>query len=335
MKKTKPTIISICLTVFNEEKTIDSLLHSLLSQTKKPDEIVICDGGSSDGTVQIIKKIQKKNSSITLFTSKGNVAHGRNVAIKHARGELIACIDAGCVARRDWLHLLMKEWERGGSRIKSGMTNNSIISGFYEMKWTNSFQKIMSLYRGTHPKRYDPKMFIPSCRSVLFSKNVWKQLKGFDESLSLSGEDTDFFYRAVKAGYTINRVKNAIVYWNEPKQFSFKDFKKFYYYAKGDAQTGIWWDPIKKFRTHNIKILTIYIRYSIFSLLIIANWIPVYAGMTNFVFLVFSFLFYVSWSVWKWRDVVTDWRERLWIPVIQIGTDMMVMAGFLVGMVLR
>jgi glycosyltransferase involved in cell wall biosynthesis len=329
---------SICVTIFNEEKTIENLLQSLFSQTHKPTEIVICDGGSRDRTVQLIKSLQRRHKYIKLIISPGNVAHGRNQSIKHAKGDIIACIDAGCIARRDWLkklvgpYLYKRSLElRSRSRIKFGMTEVNIVAGFYEMKWTNSFQKIMALYRGTPAERYDVNTFIPSCRSVAFKKKVWGKLNGFDESLSLSGEDTDFFYRAVKEGYSIKRIKNAVVYWNEPMHFGMRDFKKFYYYARGDAQTGIWWDPIKKWRTHNVKITTIYFRYLIILFSIAASlFIPVVRVVP-----VLFVLLYLLWSIWKWRDVVTDWKERLWIPVVQIGTDVLVMSGFLAGLIHR
>ncbi len=313
--------VSVCITVYNEEATIEELLTSLFRQTKKPSEIVICDGGSTDKTIQIIQRLQKKNKSIRLFTSFGNVAHGRNFAIRNAKYSIIATIDAGCVAKKDWLENLLKGY---------GMTMD-VVAGFYEMKWKTPFQKIMALYRGTHPKRYDPNSFIPSCRSVAFTKSLWKSLGGFDETLTLSGEDTQFFNQAVVRNKKIARVQNACVEWKEPEQFTYADFVKFFHYAKGDAQTGIWWDPVKKWRTHNIKIVSIWVRYLFLIMAILSiykytsNWISAFAGMTSLLFL------YGFWSIWKWRDVVTKWNERLWIPVVQVGTDVMVMTGFLVG----
>jgi len=322
MASPKSLLISICITTFNEEETITELLDSLFFQTVRPFEIFICDGGSTDRTVRIIKKLQKKHPSLKLCTSRGSVAHGRNVALKKARGWIIVSVDSGCFAKEDWL-------EKITNPLKDKTVD--IVAGFYEMKWRNSFQKIMALYRGTPPERYDPDTFIPSCRSVAFRKSVWRDVGGFNENLSLSGEDTQFFYKALAMGKKMVRVKDAIVYWNEPMQFGWKDFKKFFYYARGDAQTGIWWDPIKKWRTHNIKLMTIYIRYILLTFLLTLS----IFHLSFAIFAVFCLLFFVYcfWSIWKWRDVVTDWRERMWIPVIQIGTDVMVMSGFLVGLI--
>lgn len=314
--------ISICITVLNEGRTISQLLQSLLIQTKKADEIVICDGGSKDQTIQIIKLFQKKFENILFFVSPGSVAHGRNVSIEHAQGEIIATIDAGCIAKKDWLEKLSQAFKN---------SDVDIVAGFYEMKYKNSFQKVMALYRGTDLKRFNKNNFMPSCRSVAFKKSVWKELGGFNEKLSLSGEDTQFFYRAIQTDTKIVRVKSALVEWKEPEQFSFKDFKKFFYYAKGDAQAGIWWHPVQKWRTHSLKIISIFIRYiflfTLFGL-----------GFKYNVFLVYFFVFfllYVFWSVWKLRDIVGKWSEIKWIPVVQIGTDVMIMAGFMYGILTK
>jgi glycosyltransferase involved in cell wall biosynthesis len=327
--------VSVCVTVFNEEQTVESLLVSLFHQTKRLSEIVVCDGGSTDRTVEILEKLKnlyrfrlegRNDTRIRLFVSKGSVAHGRNVAIKKAKGEIIACIDAGCVAKRNWLEKLVEGFDSKGPST-SLRTSTSIVSGFYVMKWKTAFQKIMALYRGTPPERYDKNSFMPSCRSVAFRKSVWSDVGGFNEKLSLSGEDTQFFYRALKQGKTVVRMNEALVEWKEPEQFGFKDFKKFYFYAKGDAQTGIWWDPVKKWRTHNIKILTIYIRYLLILLPVVLSINYPLSIVSFFVFLCIYFL----WSIWKWRDVVTKWHERVWIPVVQVGSDVMVMGGFLRG----
>ena len=46
--------VSLCITTFNEEKTIQKLLNSLIIQTLLPNEIVITDGGSTDKTISLI-----------------------------------------------------------------------------------------------------------------------------------------------------------------------------------------------------------------------------------------------------------------------------------------
>ncbi len=46
--------VSVIATVYNEQGSILRLLDSLAAQTRPPDEVVICDGGSSDGTADLV-----------------------------------------------------------------------------------------------------------------------------------------------------------------------------------------------------------------------------------------------------------------------------------------
>jgi glycosyltransferase involved in cell wall biosynthesis len=311
--------ISICITVLNEENSIELLLHSLLNQTRKPDEIIIVDGGSVDRTNEIVNKFKLKSRRIKLFTKKGNIAQGRNFGIKNTKGEIIAITDGGCIPKKDWLQKITEPFKK---------SNIEIVAGFYDMAATSNFQKAITVYMGIPPERFDKNSFLPSARSVSFKKSLWKELGGFDESLVKAGEDTSFFYQAVKKGMKIIRVKEARVVWMEMKNMTLsKAFKKFFDYAKGDGEAGIWWHPAKRFSSHNIKILTIYARYFVFmAFLIFVVKYPNY-------WLIFLLLVtvYCLLSIYKWRDVIKDTKTRVWLPVIQFLSDFAVMSGFFVG----
>ncbi|MFC1625000.1 glycosyltransferase, partial [Patescibacteria group bacterium] len=84
---------SVCITVLNEENTISALLDSLTSQTIKPCEIIIVDGGSVDRTLKIIKDFQNKHSLIKLFKKKCSRAKGRNLSIEITKNDIIVMTD--------------------------------------------------------------------------------------------------------------------------------------------------------------------------------------------------------------------------------------------------
>lgn len=315
--------VSVCITVFNEEKTIGKLLDSLLAQTKKPKEIVIVDAASSDRTVEIIKHRQKKNKRIKHLIEPGNVAHGRNTSIEVARYSIIVHTDAGCIASPDWLEKIISPFKH---------KEIDVVAGFYSLAAKTPLQKAMNVFHGVPQGRFSATTFFPSARSFAFRKKVWEEVGGYNEKLEKAGEDTEFIYKITRRGFRMVKVMEAQVLWNEPAEFSLKDsLKKFYQYGKGDAQAGLWLHPKKQVAAHNIKISAVFVRYLLGLLLLFLSLIKV--GFL--VFLSFSFLVYLAWSIFKWRDVIKDWKARAWLPVVQISSDVTVMAGFIAGIFSR
>lgn len=312
--------ISVCITVFNEEENIHLLLDGLIGQTKKPFEINIVDAGSSDKTVKIIKKYQKMNKSIKLKIEPGCIAHCRNVSIRMAKGGIIALTDSGCIPNRDWLEKIYKPFRVFRCEL--------LVAGFYTMPFSNSIQEVASVYLGIPEKRFNSKKFLPSARSVAFSKTVWEKIGGFDESLEKGGEDTKFFYDCVKNNVKIVRVGDARVSWLELSQMNLATIaNKFYIYAKGDGQAKIWWHLSKQLSSHNIKISFVFLRYLFFFFIFelsLRNYIPS-------VIVMFLLVLYVLWPIYKWRDVIKSFKSRLFLPLMQFTSDIYVMSGFIAG----
>ncbi|MBU2051863.1 glycosyltransferase, partial [Patescibacteria group bacterium] len=83
---------SLIITTLNEAETIKPLLESIANQTLIPDEVIIIDAGSNDGTRAIIKKF----SQVKLINQPGlNRSQARNLGIKLAKNKIIAVTDAG------------------------------------------------------------------------------------------------------------------------------------------------------------------------------------------------------------------------------------------------
>ena len=308
--------ISICITVFNEEGTIIPLLDSLLNQSKKPDQIIVVDGGSTDKTVEIIRHYQQKDGRIKLFVEKCTRAEGRNLSIEIAKNNIIAITDAGCVADRDWLKNITAPF-----KIKQV----DISAGFYTMTGKSNLQKAESVFLGVTPRTFNIN-FLPSTRSMAFRKSAWEAVGGFPEGKGNSAEDTDFNYKAVKLGLKYARVIDATVEWGMPANLS-EFFNKIKSYAKWDAEYGIWWHPTQRLMSHNIKALSIFLRY-----------------LLAFAFLIFSFIYNISlvyWFIcllvylaWAYRKIYLEfgnWVISLWGPILQITSDMGVMSGFISG----
>jgi len=309
--------ISICIITLNEEGTIASMLDSLLGQTKKAKEIIVVDGMSTDKTVEIIRHYQKKYGGIKLLVEKSNRAQGRNLGIEIAKGDIIATTDAGCVIHKDWLQKIIAPFATG--RV-------DVSAGFYKMAGNLPFQKAASFYLGVTPRKFNNN-FLPSSRSLAFTKKIWEEMGGFPENIEGTVEDTQFNKKLLKANARISRVKDAIVEWGMPTSIN-DFFSKVYGYARGDALTKIWIFPGKGLMSHNIKSLLILLRY----ILGLGIFVLSFKYHVLLPALVILFLFYLLWSYRKVFLEFGDWKVAIWGPVFQITSDFAVMGGFLSGL---
>lgn len=304
------TQVSLIITLLNEKESVLSLLESIKHQTFKPAEIIIVDGGSTDGTQKIIQEFSQKNLSlkINFISAPGNRSIGRNTAIKLAKFEFIAITDAGCTLESDWLAELIK---------CQAKTQSDVVSGYYRGLAKSSFQSALIPYVLVMPDKL-PKsateIFLPATRSMLISKQIWIKAGGFNEKLS-DNEDFALAQKLVKIEAKISFTQTAIVNWQPPDNLA-KAAKMFFRFARGDAQA----------RILRPKVFLIFGRYflGIIGLLLSAK--------TEFLWIYLSsaLVIYFSWSIQKnFRYCQTSW---LWLPLIQIAADISVMAGTLSGL---
>lgn len=194
-RQTSQSAVSVTATVLNEVDDIDRLVTGLMEQTLSPAEVIIVDGGSTDGTWERLQAaslrypnlIAIRDESCSLKGSRGPIGRGRNTAIARASSEVIACVDAGCTYEPQWLARLTapilgnrSEYAVGGSCIDpEDRTTWDIASApFFGIKLSTD-----------EPTK--------SCtgRSMAFRKRLWQQVGGFPEDIFL-GEDTIFDQRA-------------------------------------------------------------------------------------------------------------------------------------------
>ena len=89
-------LVSVLLSVYNSEKTLEDSTKSLLNQTHSNLEILIANDGSTDGSKEICRKFQLKDERIVFFDNKVNIGLTKslNNLAKEAKGSLIARQDA-------------------------------------------------------------------------------------------------------------------------------------------------------------------------------------------------------------------------------------------------
>ena len=232
-------MVSVITTVKNEVNTIRPLLDSLIHQTRMPDEIVICDGGSTDGTIELLKEYQTWLPLTLLIVPHCNISEGRNKAIAAAAGEIIAATDAGVVLAPYWLEELIRP-------IEAGQT--AVSSGWFEPDPYTDFEVVMGATVLPHRRDIDPANFLPSSRSVAFLKEAWAEVGGYPEWLEHS-EDLVFDFALRDKYGEFPFVDTAVAYFR-PRGSLRSFFKQYYLYARGDGKANLW--P----RRHFIRYMT-------------------------------------------------------------------------------
>ena len=228
--------------IYNERESVESLIKSMLAQTKKPDEIIFVDSFSKDGTVEIIKKYSKKNKEIKLIQEKSNISEARNIAIKNAKYGIIAATDASSKLDKDWLKNIIKPFKD---------KNIDVVSGGYKAISGGGIEDYIAMLTVKPMEEWNEKTFLPSSRSIAFRKKAWKAVGGYPENL-YTGEDTLFDLKLKEKGFKFKLQKSAFVYWrgrNTIKKF----IKQFYLYGKGDGEAG----NLKKMKPNLIFFLGI------------------------------------------------------------------------------
>ena len=130
---------SLVITLKNEESTILELLGSIVVQSKKPDELVIVDGGSVDKTVDIIKNYMhnKKIPTRILVKKNKNIARGRNIEIINANSKMISFLDSDAYAHNTWIEKIIERFEKDKSIF--------LIGGKFNPAYKNNFSKAISI----------------------------------------------------------------------------------------------------------------------------------------------------------------------------------------------
>lgn len=219
--------ITVIVTVYNEKDSIEALIESLLKQSFLPYEIIVTDAGSTDGTWEILEALAKSHPLLRVISVPGNRSKGRNAAISAAKTAYIAVTDAGCVADSSWLLYLYKALQNGAD----------VASGFYEPLVNTPWEKAIAAMTIPSLKTVRPESFLPSSRSVAFTKSAWQRVGGYPEDLT-HNEDTPFDLALKKAGFSFIFVPQAIVFWR-PRPDLKAVYKQFFHYALGDGEALI------------------------------------------------------------------------------------------------
>jgi glycosyltransferase involved in cell wall biosynthesis len=198
--------ISIVIPVRDEEAHLGAVLDDLTSQDYPRDrfEILVVDGQSTDGTAEVVKRYASLGfPRVQLFSNPGRLSSsGRNVGIRHSRGELVLFVDGHCrITNRSLLSdsvRIMQETDAQCLCRPQPLT----LPGNTWFQDTVAYARATLIGHGRDSTIYATEVegFVdPTSSGAAYRRSVFERVGLYDEHFDAC-EDVEFNHRVYRAG---------------------------------------------------------------------------------------------------------------------------------------
>jgi glycosyltransferase involved in cell wall biosynthesis len=227
--------ISVLICTRNRAQPLDESLRHFFMQRFADEyeyEVVVVDNGSTDDTDRVVAGYGAEHPGIVRYCreSRPGLCYARNTAIAAAGGEIIVFTDDDVLVEKDWLNEIHREFTEDPALSLLGGRVLLAHDGLQKVSLQTSDQRQTFIYP-------DPGSF-PMGANMAFRREIFDRIGTFDVRLGsgkfFSGaDDTDFFYRALKAGYRVLYAPNVLVYHNHDRIDVEQACRLEYGYGKG------------------------------------------------------------------------------------------------------
>lgn len=189
-----PPRITVIIPSYNSAATIRSTLASVMGQdVEEPYEVILVDS-SRDETPDIVRR---EFPQVYLVQREQQTEPGtaRNLAIARSRGEIIACLDADCVAPANWLRRIVAAHGRGHPIVGGSVANGNPESILAWAGFLGEFREFIAAG--------DPRLVrhLPTC-NISYNRAIFEEFGGFPTSF-YPQEDLLFHWRLGQHGVPI------------------------------------------------------------------------------------------------------------------------------------
>lgn len=209
---------SIVIPTFNGSAYIESTIKSALSQTRKADEIVVCDDNSTDSTINLC---QKYSDFIKIFKHQegpSGFVNGWNNAITHATSDYVTVLHQDDLLSPFYLECI-ENVVKNNSQVKHFFTGYKVVQNNFTLNEAQISSTIeISLYRGKdYSKKYINGIFtgnhLHRCPGVTTERNLLLTQCTYRKEAGHIADD-DFFIRV--GNYTdVIGIHEVLAYYRE------------------------------------------------------------------------------------------------------------------------
>ena len=226
---------SIVVPVYNRPDEVDELLESLCSQTLKDFEVVIVEDGSQKPCKDVCDKYANILHLHYYYKDNSGPGQSRNYGVEHANGDYVIILDSDVVLPEGYMMAINSQLSTSNFQPVCWGGPDAAHPSFTPIQKAISYSMTSFFTTGGirgGKKKLDK--FYPRSFNMGIRKDVYLQLGGF--SKMRFGEDIDFSYRMVEAGYQPQLFPDAWV-WHKRRT----DFRKFFrqVYNSGIARINL------------------------------------------------------------------------------------------------
>ncbi len=239
---TTPRHISVVVCAYNEEHYLRGCLYSILGQTRPPDDVLVINNGSTDGTDRVARDVGVR---VVLEPQRGLV-YAREAGRRHTTGELLVFVDADTRLPLQWIERVERTFTR-----RPHLVGLSGACRFYD--WDLWGRTLVRLYDATAaPLTHAVVHHVLGVGAVFYGgafcvrRQALDAIGGFDTSIDFHGEDTNLGRRLGRVG-TVALSNRCHVFTSARRYQAFGKRRVFGIYIRN------FWSEILRHRPHDTR----------------------------------------------------------------------------------
>jgi len=252
-------VISVIIPNLNGIKYLERCLNSLQSQSFKDFEMILVDDGSTDSSIEFIKKNYSWVKIIEHKVIKG-FSVAVNDGIKVSKGKYIVLLNNDTLVDKLWLEKLYNTARKNPTAgfFASKMYffgRDKLINAVGDAMGIDGLAWNLGYYQKDEEKYFLPKKVFGACAgAALYRREMLDEIGFFDEDFIMVYEDTDLSFRAQLMGYECIFVPKAIVYHVQFGTLAPTSERGVFYRSANSLNTLIKNMPLKLFLKYFYKI---------------------------------------------------------------------------------
>lgn len=179
------TAATVCVAVVVKDRReqLARCLDAVAVQDRAPDELLVVDNGSTDGTLELLR-----SRGVRVVEQAGPLGRARQAAVDATTSDLLAFTDSDCRPRPGWLSALLAALTPGAAVVQG----RTVAAPGEQRRWSSTQQ-------------IDSFSHLYECCNLLYRTAVLREAGGFDVTTGFFGEDT-------AAGWRVRRLAGPGVF---------------------------------------------------------------------------------------------------------------------------